>query len=128
MLHIAASSTSPQALDVVAVLIKAGADISTTDFLKRTPIHIAAMTGNGGVLKKLVLLGGGEEEEEKEEMMVIVGVEVVVEPSVWWMLLHNHPLFHLLTSLPFQQQMSIRRIFREGLPSISLCQVVIAKP
>ena len=59
MLHLAASSSSPAALEVVALLIKAGADVTSADFLKRSPIHLAAMTGNGGVLKKLVLLGGG---------------------------------------------------------------------
>jgi hypothetical protein len=59
LLHLAASAPEGEAVKVVAALVKAGAAINATDFLQKTPLHVASLAGNGGAVKKLLLLDAG---------------------------------------------------------------------
>lgn len=58
-MHLAASSQGPDILKVITELHKAGVSVNDRDHLQRTPLHVAALVGNGGAVKKLCLLDAG---------------------------------------------------------------------
>lgn len=58
-MHLAASALGGDVGKLIGELHKAGCHVNDRDHLQRTPIHVAALVGNGPALKKLCLLDAG---------------------------------------------------------------------
>lgn len=58
-MHLAASALTGDVGKLIGELHKGGCHVNDRDHLQRTPIHVAALVGNGPALKKLCLLDAG---------------------------------------------------------------------